>query len=233
MNYLDEASVAEELVWLGYEYLCLAKRPNIKSPLNFIKTPIFIYKGLKNLHKGVECAKISNMKRLKDLSSYYKIDLLHSWINLLMLFGPISFKLCKPFFRCISKRYDQLANDSDLMDGEYYWLRSLEAKLLSGTKIDQNGVLEMLDEIERSYDLVQNNVQQGNTYAYRALISYLIDKNKQVATEHLDNAEAVWLMVGKGISAGFRRIILFRRFMGQVTFFSAVKKFIGNSDMSV
>ncbi len=232
-NYLGKESVAEQLVWLGYEYLCMAKRPNIKAPLTFLKMPIFVYKGLMNLRKGVGYAGPHNIKRLKNLASYYKIDLLHSWINLLMLFGPISLKLCKPLFGLIAKRYDQLSNDSDLMDGEYYWLRSLEAKLLSGTTINRNEVLDMLDEIERSYHLVQNNVQQGNTHAYRALISYVIDGNTQIAIKHLNSAEAIWITAGEGISAGFRRIILFRRFMGQVTFFSAIKKFIGNSDMSI
>jgi hypothetical protein len=86
----------------------------------------------------------------------------------------------------------------------------------------------MLDEIERSYDLVQNNVQQGNTYAYRALISYIVEGNTEQAKKYLDHAEIVWNTVGKGISAGFRRIILFRRFMGQETFCSAIRKFLGN-----
>lgn len=225
---LGDSSTAEERVWLGYEYLCLLKRPNIKTPLALLKTPFYIYNGLKNLRKGVKYAELRNMKRLKDLVSYYKIDLLHSWINLLMLFGPVSRRLCKPLSGHIVKRYDRLANDSDLMDGEYYWLRFLEAKLLSGTEINCNKVYQMLDEIERSYDLVQNNVQQGNTYAYRALISYIVEGNTEQAKKYLDHAEIVWNTVGKGISAGFRRIILFRRFMGQETFCSAIRKFLGN-----
>lgn len=226
-----KSSVADEFIWLGYEYLCMAKRPNIRRPATILLMPIHVVKGLWYLRKGVKSAQPFDKKKLGSFASYYKADLLHSWGNLLMLFGPCSNRLCRPIFAFILKLYGRISQDSELMDGEYYWLRLLEAKIIAGAQVNREEVDRVLDEIERSYQLVQNNVQQGNTLAYKALLCYALNpKDKSTPIKYLNEAEMVWLQVGSGISSGFRRITLFRRFMGHITFVEAIKHFLKNSE---
>jgi hypothetical protein len=84
--------------------------------------------------------------------------------------------------------------------------------------------------LEKSYELVQNNVQTGNTYAYRGLLIYSLDGNVDAAATELNQAEQKWRNAGRGISSGMRRVILFRRFIGQLSFAAASWAFIAKSE---
>ncbi|NLE61525.1 MAG: hypothetical protein GX616_24500, partial [Planctomycetes bacterium] len=147
------------------------------------------------------------------MAKYYCVDLLHSWASLLMLIGAPAVDYVRPFFRIVSRLYSQIAAESRLMEWEYYWLRHLEVRLLAAEAVDHDAVREQLDAIERNYSLVQENVQIGNTHAYRALIAFLWDKDRDSAEAELDAAAKSWAQAGPGVAAGARRITLFRRFM--------------------
>lgn len=209
-NVLEQ--VAGDKVWLGYEYLCLAKRPDPRRPLWLFALPIFILRGLLLMREGVRTTPEGERAKQRALAKFYRIDLLHSWANLAMLFGHKSARLFKPYFWWVAKLYERLARQSDIMSGEYYWLRHLEARLLAGVKVDAS-VQELLDEIERSNALIQENVQVGNTYAYRALLNFTQAGNLARTQELLNRAEEKWLQSGRQIESGKRRVILFRRFL--------------------
>jgi hypothetical protein len=226
----DKSFFANDFIWLGYEYLCMAKRPNIKKPFTILLIPIYVIIGFRLLKKGTNYALPSDRKKLRSFACYYKIDLLHSWGNLLMLFSPYLCKLFKPLFLWILTLYSRLSQETEIMESEYYWLRFLEVKIMAGVRVNKEDTDKMFDELERSYKLVQNNVQQGNIYAYKALVSYNLNPDdKTTPIKYLDEAEKVWKDVGGNISSGFRRIILFRRFIGQLSFFEAIRLFLKNS----
>lgn len=238
-------SRADDLVWLGYEHLCLAKRPNVWRPSSLLQLPSAIVRGLGLLADGAalvevlpgphipRCLRIPYLfvagrpPRLKDtagsgrpnshrpstMAKYYCVDLLHSCASLLMLIGAPAVDYVRPFFGIVSRLYSQIAAESHLMEWEYYWLRHLEVRLLAAEVVDFDAVREQLDAIERNYSLVQENVQIGNTHAYRALIAFLSDKNLDAAEAELDAAAKSWAQAGPGVVAGARRIMLFRRFM--------------------
>jgi len=110
-------------------------------------------------------------------------------------------------------------------------VRHLEARLLADAHVDRQETEDMLDEIERSYELVQNNVQIGNTSSYRALAAFClgdgrVQARRRAAVRHLDRAARAWSEAGSGISSGRRRVELFRRFIGQTTLREAVIGFL-------
>jgi len=223
-----------DTVWLGYEYLCLAKRPNPLKPWRVLGIPFAILRGLRLLKRGVGAGEDTERQRLSALATYYRADLLHSWGNYLLLLGDGAVRLLRSFFRSVVRQYDRIASNSDLMNGEYYWLRYLEAQLLAGATLDRMQIEERLDEIERAYQLTQNNVQVGNTCAYRALVVFLLDKKpkkqrRREAAQHLDMAERTWDTAGKDIMAGRRRVVLFRRFIGEISLWNALTVFLGKS----
>jgi hypothetical protein len=208
--------LAADNVWFGYEYLCLAKRPNPMRPLSLISMPIHIFHGLQLMRKGVRTAGETGRYQQQAARMFYKVDLLHSWANILMLFGHRPAKLFRPYFWLVAKLYDRVANKFDLMSGDYHWLRHFEARLLAGRVENKEAAQQQLEEIERMNDLIQNNVQAGNTYVYRALLDSLNDGNikpTEEAEKLLGKAKERWRRGGPNIESGRRRVILFQRFL--------------------
>jgi hypothetical protein len=227
--YLGPDTIAGDLIWLGYEYLCLAKHPR---PVRILAMPFSIFKGLRLLKTGVKIAD-NHSARLKALSRYYRADLFHGWVNAFMVFGQSGLFIAKPLLKLVDRLYDCIEAESDLMDDEYYWLRHLEIHLLSGKSIRRDKVEkkrdqieQMLKEMEHSYRLTQNNVQLGNVAAYRGLMSFLLDKDDKAASKYLDEAEELWSEVVDNVASGRRRILVFRRFIGQVSFGKAITSFL-------
>ena len=217
-------SIAKLYIWLGYEYLCLAKRPLLGRPWLFLFAPLFILKGnaLFRQWSSIEQSVIPDRFimaddygiELSDYSSYYRADLLHAWANLLMLMGPKSAPLIAPLFAIILRRYEAIALRSRLMTQGYYLLRMIEARLLCGDLSERSVVDEQLNKLENQYRLTQENVQAGNINAYRALMFYVYDKDKVTASKLLSDAVAAWERSGKSQASGFDRVRLFSRFMG-------------------
>lgn len=112
-------------------------------------------------------------------------------------------------FRLVAYLYNRLARRTDLFEYGYYFLRLLEARLFSGRETED--VSRRLDELEHSYRLTQNDVQLGNAFAYRALISALINGHHKAAQEQLAKAEEEWKRGGRLMASGMRRVWLFRR----------------------
>jgi len=221
-EYIGPDAIADDLIWLGYEYLCLAKHPR---PVRILAMPFSIFKGLRLLTTGVKIAD-NHSVRLKALSRYYRADLLHGWVNAFMIFGQSGLFIARPLLKLVDRLYDCIKAESDLMDNEYYWLRHLEIHLLLKKLINRDEIEQILKETEASYQLVQNNVQLGNIEAYRGLMSFLLDKNIGSAYEHLEKAENKWKNVTDNVASGRRRILLFRRFIGQVSFGKAITSFL-------
>jgi len=219
------------VVWLGYEYLCLAKRPHPAKIWRILAWPYFLLKGIWLLRKGVALAASMERPRQAALAAYYLADLLHSWGSLFMLFGPRGARAGRPLFRIVTRIYDKIARESELMDGEYYWLRHLEARLLAGAHVDKRKAEKTLDEIEHGYQLVQNNVQIGNTHAYRGLLAYILGHGTQIerqqeAESWFRKAAQAWESAAEGVSSGSRRLSVFRRFAGLSGFGEAIRSFL-------
>lgn len=131
-----------------------------------------------------------------------------------MLLGHRWATLFRPYFAWIAKRYDRMAEESDLMSSEYYWLRHFEAQLLAGRTLNAGLVSEQLDEIEKANELIQENAQVGNAHAYRALWNATSNRAMPEETERvLKTAEQAWLRSGPNMEAGRRRLVLFRRYL--------------------
>ena len=115
-------------------------------------------------------------------------------------------------FHLINHLYNRLARSTALMNREYYYLRRLEARLFAGVDIENiEEDKNRLDELERSYRLTQNEVQLGNTFAYRGLIAALIDNDRETARQQLRQAEVEWSRGSRFMASGKRRVKLFRR----------------------
>lgn len=220
-----DAEAAPNVVWLGYEYLCLAKRPSLR-PWKLILLPYWLFRGYKSLKAGPRMAAAKERAVLQAMSSYYLADLFHSWGNLLMFGGPKLTNRFRWLFRRISHAYEKIAELDDFMSTGYYWLRSLEAKLLAGSAVDRNQVVDRLEELFSSYRLTQNHVQMGNVAAYKALLVFLLDGDVRLSEAFLIDAEKLWCETKEQMASGMRRVALFRRFVGIYGFWSSLQRFL-------
>ena len=153
-----------------------------------------------------------NVATARDMAQYYRVDLLHTWACIFLLGGSKLSFIYKWPFRIINHLYNRLARSTALMNREYYYLRRLEARLFAGVDIENiEEDKNRLDELERSYRLTQNDVQLGNTFAYRGLIAALIDNDHETARKQLGQAEVEWSRGGRLMASGKRRVKLFRR----------------------
>jgi len=217
---------APDIVWLGYEYLCLLKRPNPLRPWDLFMIPLRLLRGYHLMCLGIRLAAAKDKNRLVAMRTYYIADLLHSWGNMLMLGGPWLVRQFRWLFKRVCCLYDKAAAQADFMDTGYYWLRHVEAQLLAGGSIDRKRVEFRLSELERSNQLTQNHVQAGNVAAYRALLVFLLDGDKLSAERYLEEAEREWAKIREEIASGSRRLVLFRRFVGVYGLWSSVWHFL-------
>ncbi len=177
-RYAGPAQAAPDAMWLGYEYLCLAKRPNPLTPIRLLLLPFYVMTGCHLMQAAVRTAAVHGRQELQAKRAYYTGDLLHSWGNILMLGGPRLVRWCRWVFRLAADFYGRASSQAPFMGTGYYWLRQLEASLLSGREIDRETIESRLDELDQSYRLTQNYVQQGNVAAYRGLIAFVLDDDQ-------------------------------------------------------
>lgn len=223
----------ENYMLLGYDYLCIAKHPNV----SLINVPYLLYNlilGFWYLNKSIKLEhKFNpNSKNVKMISTYYKLDLFHSWLNLLLIFGPkvswairLPYKILYSKYKTLFRKYPPLANV------EYYWMRALEAQIIStNSKITNKQDIEnQLNKIEDSCKLTYKQIHIGNVYLYRALIS----GSKEKIETGLSKAERHWngenenkndIHSGYGkFYSGLRHVILFKRYLGFISFKKAMK----------
>lgn len=209
-------STADELVWMGYEHLCLIKRPSWRWLLVF-PTVWNWYRGVLLMRRGLLGAyplPRRERRKLRAMARFYRGDLLQSWAGLPVIlggvFGPLSRWLC----RRAATWYERAHRiDPSSMGWEYYWLRTLEARMLGGLPIDDlDSVLQRIEELDWSYAILQNHVQRGNTLAYRALIGSAIGREDSTAL--LEQAETIWSAEDGFVPSGLLRAIMFRRALG-------------------
>lgn len=211
----DGDELPDRLIWIGYEHLCLAKRPSWREPLELVSWPWYVARGLWLLARGTRASPPNSKQRLLALAAYYRTDLIHSWTNALIALGPSVTGLFGWLFRILVKRYERVELlHPDLMEWEYYWLRKLEVQLLGGIPVPYAETRAQIDEILESYQLVQNSVQLGNPHVFRALLDYVHERPLSDVRLHLDEAEKVWRAPGNYTPSGLQRVATYRRFFG-------------------
>ena len=209
---------SEDLVWLGYEHLCLVKRPSWRWPA---VGPLawHLARGRQYMRQGVTLSRhqINRRKRrrLRALMHFYWGDLLHTWAGLCLLVGSWLSWIAHPLLRRAAQCYNRAKRiDPESMSWEYYWLRLQEARLLCGLELaDPDASLETIERIEHSYSMLQNHVQRGNTLAYGALIKARHGGDRNEVEGMLDEAERIWSASDGFVPSGLLRILLFRRYL--------------------
>jgi hypothetical protein len=231
----DTTSVADDLVWLGYKYLSLVKRPNLLRPANILRIPYFIWRGRRFMLAGAREGEKLKIKESpvkstpRTMALYEWADLILCLGNLFMLLGRKWLPLYRPLFALATKYHDEISRKSTLMEGSYYFLRRLEGRLLSGIESE---TIENLDrkirEIGDAHLLTQNLVQIGNAHAYLALVHAMLNKDTDTAERELDTVARVWAEASEEMASGQRRVLLFRRFLGigDISFWTALVRFM-------
>lgn len=227
--------LGEVYQWLGYEHLCLAKRPNgslWKIPFWVLTAPCHILGALRYFRLAQRFSDHSERESVTARNRFYLIDLLHTWGSLLIATGRLTW-IRVPIFRFLAKLYASGAAKHALLNEEYYWLRHLEARMLGQLPLnDREAVEAKLDGLNYTYTVLQNNVQIGNVSCYRALLSWYADGDKKEAIRLLDRAEDVWREAGKDLAAAERRLALFRRQIGntKTSAWKTIKILLGDQD---
>jgi len=236
---IAKKEVIDVYIWLGYEYLCMAKRPLIP----FIHWPILIpyyrYKADYFFNKGLSLADeidepSIDKKYFRGLVEYYKIDLLHGWGNVMtFLLGRRFTYIQRWYFTCVYNKYKVLSEQFDILNDRYRWLRKLEAFLFSGGKIDNYIEIEKrINEIDQNYIVLQNFVQLGNTQAYLSLLKYhQYNLKKEESVKLLKKAANVWSKSGEKMASAQRRLIVFRRYFGDIGLFRGFLYFFNLRDI--
>lgn len=206
-------STADELIWAGYEHLCLIKRPGWRWLL-ILPAVWNWYRGVHLMNRGIRGVhSLSSRKRrkLRAMVRFYRGDLLQSWAGLLLFVGGALGPASRWLYRRAAVWYERAHRiDPASMGWEYYWLRTLEAQLLGGTpNLDLDATLQRIEELDWSYDILQNHVQRGNTLAYRALFEGIAGRGNLLLL--LDKAETIWSADDGFVPSGLMRVILFRR----------------------
>ena len=174
-NILKKKSheIAGDIISTGYQYISYAK-PQLFNILEFIKTPFYFIKGRYYLFIG---EKMADNISLKAFARYYKADFLHNWVSILLLFNNrlLNF-LRKLFFKRIDYLYDKISKKyPSHMDREYFYMRKIEAEVLSGSKPIKLDVEKKLVEIERYFRLTSQLDHLRNVCITKAFLSYSED----------------------------------------------------------
>lgn len=80
--------LSPDLLWLGYEYLCLAKRPNPFRIRSILALPFRVLRGQILISQSVRRVSRDDKARLSALAAYYPVDLIHSWASILLVLAP-------------------------------------------------------------------------------------------------------------------------------------------------
>ena len=211
-------SIASDLVYLNdlrtlyYEYISAAKRPylNPRWPIDLLKA----YKVRQLLRRIVLKVKASPetntwSEKAADLqealAAYYQVDLLHNWGYLLLPFNNrFANNLIHKVFRSIAKRYDYTLGRYPVLDWEYFYVRSVEAELIAGDRLELSTMIAKLQEIA---DMFQLTRQDGHLAYVESIKAIITNSEADFA-----KAEAKFLKENTGTSpSGKLRIRLLRR----------------------
>jgi hypothetical protein len=212
----EDGHAADDLVWLGYEHLCLIKRPG----LAWLAGVCHYRKGLRLMLQGARLARRHDRTQCRYLCSmarYYRIDLFHTWAGHALFLGHVFDPIIRTAFKPVARLYDGLRRrHPDLMEWDYYWLRGLEVDLLAGQLPNSEAawcaIQSKLDLIQHRYDILQNYVQAGNVRVYRALVEFL--RSRSIQQTMLKEAEMMWSGPDGTARSGLYRVMQFRRYLG-------------------
>lgn len=191
--------------------------------------PVWLFLGTWYLYIGVGICRHGRRRELQARARYYRADLLHNWGSYLFLLGSHWLRVFRPLFRVIKWLYGRVeatTEGRELMSYDYYWMRQLEARLIAEWRLsadERDSIEKKLREIEHRNRLVQDHVQRGNTFAYRALLAYFsphVDSDRVRGL--LAQAEEAWVRAGGTMASGRRRVALFRRLTGNLSFSKTV-----------
>ena len=223
----DRKTIADDTVWLAYEYLCLAKRPSLLYFGNLIRIPSSLAKGFRLLREAREKALElgPTAANVVAMSLYFPLDLLHSVTSLAMVVGRPFCRILAPLFWLIQRRYRRLARDyPDYLADGYYWLRWMEAALLAGIPLPIDELKARLADVGYSYERTQNDPQFGNAPAYEALLRFANKEPRSVVRSLLATAERKWQSPHGSNETGLLRVTLFKRYIGLIGFRAAVQR---------
>ena len=211
-----DGRAADDLLWFGYEYLCLLKRPS----LSFIAAPLLFQKGRKLMLQAARLARNhdrSECRRICEMARYYQIDLCHTWAGHTLFLGHPYHRLIRTSFVRVAKMYARFTErHPELMSLDYYWLRGLESKLHAGYLPESNDawqkIEDQLDVIQHRYKILQNYVQSGNALVFKALVEFW--KTGHVRRDLMEQAEQAWSGRDGEARSGLYRIAQYRRYFG-------------------
>jgi hypothetical protein len=165
-----DRELSEDYLNLGYHYLKYSGLRNVRLKTIF-RMPIYFFRGYYYLNL---VRRLSNSTIHKAQARYYKVSLFHSYALLLLTLGKNKINLFRKFiFKIVCHQYARI--DEDYMKREYFYLRLLEARILSGTVIspsEKESVLSRINQIEDYFLFTDDIVHLRNICITRAFLSY-------------------------------------------------------------
>lgn len=240
---INYKQLSDKYMWIGYNFYCLCKRPRI-SPKGLILLLYNYKEGKQFMKKAIELENKYNtvndsfrkISLVKERSNYYELDMYHTWGNLLLFLGPRFKFIIKRIYCWIDKRYVKLFKEfPNLAYTEYYWMRYIEAKILSNRLSKESSEFKnihlKLNKIENSCSLTFKQIHLGNVYLYRGMLNESKEniKNALLKTENhwrgdTDENNRIHTGYGKFYS-GLRHVVLFKRYYGFLSFRESIKVF--------
>jgi len=213
-------------MWLGYLRLWQAKHPSPKRPMSLLKFGYNLFFGLYLIRDAAKRADVSTKTEMEAQDLFFRGDIFHTWANMLMLLRSFSRPIYVNLLRIALRYYDKMANLSDSMRVGYYWLRRFEAQLLASPRtIDWHDATQHLNELKTTNELTQEITQIANAYVYFALILYLFDTKSEDYQHYFTEAERLLKGRGKDNETAFRRLMLIKRFTGDISLKQALTYF--------
>ncbi len=213
----------DDNIWLGYQYLRRMVRPIgifdlFLIPIHGICTFFYFRRGIKCAVQERGSAGTQPQKEYIDslvtrARFFFPAQLPHGWAENLMMLGPSAAPLLRPLLLlslCLYRRGER--SNPRMMESEYFWMRHLQARILSGLSIDSSSVLQRLLEIEHFFCALNDNAHLQTVRICQALVAAR-DGFKEKTSVFLDDAERE-VHKQKQLDAGSQFLILvYRRYL--------------------
>lgn len=196
-----DRTVGIDLIWISNQFYSLLK-PHLffklpqlfLFPFIFILSQIYRFKGEKFYKQKSIYRKEESLKKLA-YSLYYNNELFFAWANLfILIFGNKLVTIRKYIFRKIyakQMRIEDIYNGFERLE-DLFWMRNFEALFFAGeVKEDKMG-----EWISRINSTISSNAFSGkdpsNSFIYRSLILYSLNKDSTELKGGLNKALEVW-----------------------------------------
>ena len=182
-----DSEIASDIISTGYQYVSYAKPRSLK-PTELLKAPFYLIKGFRYLIIGW---RVSDKTKQKAFAKYYAVDFWHNWFALVLLFENRFIEFIRKYlFKLITRKYKRI-NDKykGHMDREYFFMRQIEAEVLSGLKPDLMKSEIRLIEIERYFRLTNQLDHLRNVCITKAFLSYSDNPESNDIKRYMDFAQ--------------------------------------------